>query len=83
MPVDKLEERRPTDTDPSSITYNSKMQRVICCSECSEGSFTMRRVKDADGNRVRPAKYICQPCWKKERDRKNIMMQVLTEDGVV
>ncbi len=70
MPVEKKLDR-PTDTDPSSITYN-RMQRVICCSECSEGSFTMYRVKDTDGNKVKPAKYICQPCWLRKRNLETI-----------
>jgi len=65
MPIDKLEKPRITDVDPSSITLNMFMQRTVCCSECSETQFTLRRVKDKYGKKVKPAKFICTECYKK------------------
>lgn len=65
MPVDKLEKLRSTDIDSSSITTNSSMQHVICCSECGETQFTLRGVKDKNGKRTKPAKFICINCFKK------------------
>jgi len=45
------------------------MQRVICCSECGETQFTLRRVRgeDEDGKvvKIKPAKYICTECYKR------------------
>ena len=65
MPVDKLEKPRKTDVDPSSITLNMFMQRAICCSECGETQFTLRRVKSEGGEKIRPAMFICVECYKK------------------
>jgi len=65
MPIDKLEKPRVTDITPSSITMNMFMQRVVCCSECGETQFTLRRVKDERGKKIRPAKFICVECYKK------------------
>lgn len=68
MPVEKLEIRK-TDVDPSSLALNMFLQKVICCSECGESQFTLRRVCEEDENgkmvKVRPAKYICVECYKK------------------
>lgn len=64
MPVDKLEKPRLTDVDLSSITMNAAMQRVLCCCECGETQFTLRRVKDENGKKVRPSKFICVYCWR-------------------
>jgi len=68
MPVEKLEVRK-TDVDPSSLTLNLFMQRVICCSECGETQFTLHRIREKDKNgklvKVKPAKYICTECLKK------------------
>jgi len=70
MPVDKLEKPRDTDVDPSSLTLNFFMKRMICCSSCGESQFTLRRVREKDENgemvKVRPAKYICSECYKRE-----------------
>lgn len=41
------------------------MQRVVCCCECGESKFTLRRVKDEKGEKTKPAKYICVQCFKK------------------
>ena len=65
MPIDKLEKPRITDVDPSSITLNMFMQRIICCSECGETQFTLRRVRSEDGKKTRPARFICVECYKK------------------
>ena len=65
MPIDKLEKPKLTDVDPSSITFNLNMQRQICCSECGETQFTLFRVRDESGKKVRPAKYICKECRKR------------------
>lgn len=69
MPIDKLEKPRLTDVDPSSITLNINMQRQLCCSECGETQFTLRRVREPDENgklvKVRPAKYVCVECYKR------------------
>ena len=64
MPVDKLEKPRDTDVDPDSVTLNMFMQRVICCGECGETQFTLRRVKK-EGRKTKPAKFICVECYKK------------------
>lgn len=70
MPIEKLgAEVRKTDVDPSSLTMNLRMQKQICCSECGETQFGLRRVKDAKGKKVRPAKYICEECYKHGRLR--------------
>ena len=69
MPVDKLEKPRKTDVDPSSLTLNMFMQKVLCCSECGETQFTLRRVREKDENgkmvKVKPSKYICTECYKR------------------
>ena len=41
------------------------MNRVIRCCECGETKFTLHRVRDKDGNKVKPAKYICVECLGK------------------
>jgi hypothetical protein len=63
MPIDKITE---TDVDSSSITTNRFNQRVLCCYKCGEFQFTLRGVKDTDGKRVKPLKFICQECFKKD-----------------
>lgn len=65
MPVDKLEKPRVTDVDPSSRTLNIVMQRVICCSECGKTQLTLCRVKDKNGKKVKPPKFVCVECYKK------------------
>lgn len=65
MPVDKLDKPRNTDVDPSSITLNIHMQKVICCGECGETRFTLRRVRGEDDKKIRPARFICVECYKK------------------
>jgi len=65
MPVDKLEKLRKTDIDLSSITLNVFMHRVICCSECGETQFTLRRVRDKEGKKIKPSKFICVECYKR------------------
>lgn len=49
MPVDKL----------------ISVQKVIRCSKCGESKFTLTRVKDSNGNKIKPAKYICVKCLNK------------------
>ena len=68
MPIEKLGNKVwKTDTDPSSITLNIRMQKTLCCSECGETSFTLLRVKGADGKKFKPARYICKECYKNAR----------------
>ena len=67
MPIDKLEKPRSTDVNLSSITLNIAMQRTICCSECGESQFTLRRVRDEEGKKVKPSKYICTECYRSEQ----------------
>uniref|UniRef100_A0A6M3LBJ3 Uncharacterized protein n=1 Tax=viral metagenome TaxID=1070528 RepID=A0A6M3LBJ3_9ZZZZ len=67
MPIEKLGELRKSDVYPSSITLNLKMQRQICCSECGETQFSLRRVRDENDRKVRPAKYICGECYARLR----------------
>jgi formylmethanofuran dehydrogenase subunit E len=70
MPIEKLgAEVRDSDIDPSSITMNRKMQRQLCCSRCGETQFGLRRVRDKNGKKIRPAKYICMECYKDGRLR--------------
>jgi len=68
MPVDKLG-KVVSDVDPTSLTMNVRLQRVICCSKCGETQFTLRRVKDEQGNKVKPSKFICVECYKDESIR--------------
>ncbi len=65
MPIEKMEEIRNTDVDPSSVTLNTQMQKVLCCAECGEVQFTLRRAKDANGNKIKPARFVCQECYKR------------------
>lgn len=65
MPIDKLEKLRSTDVDSSSVSLSTSLQRVLCCCECGETKFTLRRVVDDDGKRITPAKLICVVCYKK------------------
>lgn len=65
MPIDKLEKLRITDTDRSSVTLDLNFKKIVCCSECGETQFTLRRVTDEKGKKVRPAKFICVMCYKK------------------
>jgi formylmethanofuran dehydrogenase subunit E len=65
MPIEKLEVVRKTDTDPSSTTLNILMQKQLCCSECGETQFTLRRVRDENNRKVRPARYVCMECYKR------------------
>jgi len=68
MPIDKLGKPKLTDVDPSSITFNLNMQRQICCSECGETQFTLYRVRDTEGRKVKPAKYICPECLNRSKE---------------
>ena len=69
MPIDKLEKPRLTDVDPSSLTLNMYMQKVMCCSRCGETQFTLRRmcIEDENGKmaKIKPAKYVCVECYKR------------------
>jgi hypothetical protein len=65
MPIEKLGVHPDSSVDPKSVTLNSKMQQVICCSECGETNFTLRRVRDAEGRKMKPAKYICVECARR------------------
>ena len=67
MPVIKLGELRESDTDPSSITLNIRMQKVLCCSACGETQFGLRRVRDESNRKIKPAKYICGECYARLR----------------
>ncbi len=70
MPIERLgSEVRNSDIDPSSLTLNIRMQKQICCSECGETQFTLRRVRDKDNKKVVPAKYICGECYGRRRVR--------------
>lgn len=65
MPIDKLEKPRKTDVDPSSVTMDSYLRRVLCCYECGETQFTLRRVRDEKGKKSRPPKFICVECYRR------------------
>jgi len=65
MPIDKLEIPRLTDVNPSSLTLDMFMRRVICCSECGETQFTLRRVRGEDGKKIKPSQFICVECYKR------------------
>lgn len=60
------------DIDSRSITLNTNMQHQICCSECGETSFTLRRVKDSEGKKVKPARYVCVECYKNEKSIRKV-----------
>ena len=62
MPIDKLEKPRLTDVDPTSITLDLNLNRKLSCYKCGHSDRTLKRVRDDEGNKVRPAKYICTRC---------------------
>jgi len=65
MPIDKIEEQvKPTDVDPTSKMLDIHFNKRICCSICGSSIHQLKRVRDADGNKIRPAKYICVECAK-------------------
>jgi hypothetical protein len=57
MPIDKLEK----DETDFAVKFGN---RVICCSECGESLVQLYRKKDENGNKIKPAKYICSECKK-------------------
>ncbi len=67
MPIEKLGELRPSDTNPNSIITDMNMQRHVCCSKCGETQFNLRRVRDEKNRRIRPAEYICGECYARLR----------------
>ena len=62
MPIDKIEKTRPSDVDPASKAQDIHFNKVICCSLCGSYTRQLKRVRDAGGKRVRPARYICTEC---------------------
>jgi len=66
MPIEKFQEHM-SDVDPRSITLNINLQHQLCCSLCGESGFTLRRVKDSKGKKVKPARYICGECYKDDK----------------
>lgn len=65
MPIDRLEKPRKTDVDPSSVKVDLYGKRMLCCHNCGETTFTLRRIRDAEGNKIKPPKFICVECYKR------------------
>lgn len=42
----------------------------IKCGNCGEAELTLFRVKDADGNKMKPAVYRCEVCNRVLRDEE-------------
>jgi len=38
------------------------LRKVIGCSKCGENKYTLYRVKDEKGEKVKPPKYVCGKC---------------------
>ncbi len=66
MPIEKFEVHQ-SDVDSRSLTLNMRMQHQICCSVCGESGFTLRRVRDSEGKKIKPARYICVECQKNDK----------------
>jgi len=64
MPIEKLDQVRKSDVDPASITLNINLQRTLCCAECGKSGVTLRRIRNG-GKKIKPARYLCQDCWRK------------------
>lgn len=71
MPIEKFREIK-SSVDPSSLTLNINLQNQICCSECGETRFTLRRVKDSEGRKIKPAKYVCSECYKNDKSLRSL-----------
>jgi len=64
MPIDKQEPRK-SDVDPGSLKQSVQLQNLICCSECSDTN-SLRRVRDSEGRKIKPAQYICEDCYQRD-----------------
>lgn len=65
MPIEKIGDRYRISTDMRSSTMDSSFRSKVCCYLCKETVFTLRRVRDESGSKIRPALYVCSPCNKK------------------
>ena len=64
MPIEKLSNKSKIHTDLRSSTM-VRLSNKICCYICKETVFTLIRVRNASGSKVKPSLYICSPCSKK------------------
>ncbi len=65
MPIEKLSGRYRISTDLRSSTIDRSFRNKICCYLCKETVFTLIRVRNESGLKVKPSLYICSPCSKK------------------
>ena len=63
MPIDKQEQRK-SDIDPGSLKQSMTLKNMLCCSECNDIN-QLRRVRDDDGRKIKPAQYICEDCYRR------------------
>jgi hypothetical protein len=40
------------------------LSKVVKCSSCGESKFTLMRLRDGKGKKVKPAQYVCVKCKK-------------------
>ncbi len=62
MPIEKIGGKYRIYTDLRSSTFDRSFRNKICCYICKETVFTLRRVRDASGSKIKPSLYICSPC---------------------
>ncbi len=62
MPIERLNGRYRIYTDLRSSTMDHSLSNKVCCYICKETVFTLIRVRDESGLKIKPSLYICSPC---------------------
>jgi len=43
---------------------DKELGKVVRCSSCGESKFTLIRLRDGKGKKIKPAQYVCLKCKK-------------------